>query len=260
VSRYASLARHADRIVVSSEDSRRDLLGELPDVERKTGVLRFVSSVPDSYWSLDESDRSRLQTRYGLDRDYFLVPNQFWRHKNHGVLLGALQVVKERHARVQIVCCGATMDPRNPTHFDDFRRRAAELGCGDALLVLGIIPREDVFGLMRFSRAVINPSRFEGWSSTVEECKSVGKRMLLSSITVHREQMSQASFFDPDKPEQLAELLQESLSSPEIGPGCCREQVAANHHRFAEYGARYLQIVRDARGEQASAGRGQALT
>jgi glycosyltransferase involved in cell wall biosynthesis len=261
VSRYNSLARHAHRIVVSSEDARGDLLSELPDVERKTSVLRFVSSVPDSYWSLGESDRSRLESRYGLDRDYFFVPNQFWQHKNHGVLLGALEVVKEHHARVQIVCCGATVDPRNPTYFDDFHRRAAELGCGDALRILGVIPREDVFGLIRFSRAVINPSRFEGWSSTVEECKSVDKRMLLSNIAVHREQMPRASFFDPDKPEELAELLQKVLASPDWGPGpCSSERIPANYHRLAEYGAHYLQIVGDACGEQTSAGRRQSRT
>ena len=41
---------------------------------------------------------------------------------------------------------------------------------------------------MQASVAVLNPSRFEGWSVSVEEAKSLGKLVLLSDIDVHREQ------------------------------------------------------------------------
>ena len=39
-----------------------------------------------------------------------------------------------------------------------------------------------------FASALINPSRSEGWSTTVEEAKSFGVPMILSDIDVHREQ------------------------------------------------------------------------
>jgi len=247
-SRYANLARHADRLVVSSEDGRSDLVTALPDAAHKTRVLRFVSSVPPAYWRLDEFDRERLLRRYSLERDFFYVPNQFWQHKNHAILLETIALAKARNLSIQIVCSGATRDPRSPTHVQQLQRLAAEIGCADALRILGIIPYEDVFGLVRFSCAVVNPSRFEGWSSTVEECKSVGKRMLLSSIAVHREQMPQARFFDPDAPEELVTLLQEALASRELATGPdAGEQEAANRRRFAAYGARYLEIVNEAR-------------
>jgi glycosyltransferase involved in cell wall biosynthesis len=41
---------------------------------------------------------------------------------------------------------------------------------------------------MRASTALINPSLFEGWSTTVEEAKSTGTPMILSDLGVHREQ------------------------------------------------------------------------
>ncbi len=90
----------------------------------------------------------------------------------------------------------------------------------------------------------------------MEECKSVGKRMLLSNIAVHREQMPQASFFDPDRPEELLELLQKALASREAASGpSANERVAANQRRFAEYGARYLEIVREACGQPPTSSR-----
>ena len=61
-----------------------------------------------------------------------------------------------------------------------------------------MLPRAHVFRLMRQSLAVLQPSLFEGWSTSVEEAKSVGKRMILLDIPVHREQdPPRALFFDP---------------------------------------------------------------
>jgi len=61
---------------------------------------------------------------------------------------------------------------------------------------------------MRNCVAVLNPSRFEGWSSTVEEAKGMGKRLILSSIPVHREQNPpRASFFEPDDEHALADAM-----------------------------------------------------
>ena len=73
---------------------------------------------------------------------------------------------------------------------------------------LGIVPYLDLMSLMRHSVAVINPSRFEGWSTTVEEAKSMGKSILLSDISVHREQApDRAAFFSPDNPQALADAM-----------------------------------------------------
>lgn len=244
--KYAALARDADRVVVSSEDARRDLVETLPSAAAKARVLRFVSSAPAQYWTLGEKDFASLRERYQLDDVFFYVPNQFWQHKNHVILLEAIKVAKERNLRLQIVCSGAAVDHRNPAHFQNLQKRASEIGSGDRLRILGVIPYADVFGLIRFSRAVVNPSRFEGWSSTVEECKSVGKRMLLSDIPVHREQLPQAGFFDPDDAVALTDLMQAALSAGETAAPDHSEAIAANQERLAEYGRRYVQVVQDA--------------
>lgn len=49
--------------------------------------------------------------------------------------------------------------------------------------------------LIKYSVAVINPSRSEGWGSTVEQAKSMGKFILLSNLPVHIEQNPSSSFF-----------------------------------------------------------------
>ena len=49
--------------------------------------------------------------------------------------------------------------------------------------------------LIYYSSAVINPSLFEGWSSTVEQAKAYNKKIILSDISVHREQKPKYSYF-----------------------------------------------------------------
>ena len=74
------------------------------------------------------------------------------------------------------------------------------------------MPYSDVIALMRYSVAVINPSLFEGWSTTVEEAKSLGKSILLSDIPVHREQSPvRGHFFKANSAEQLAEEMMNTL-------------------------------------------------
>ena len=61
---------------------------------------------------------------------------------------------------------------------------------------------DHVYALMRTSMALINPSRFKGWSTTVEEAKSFGVPLILSDIDVHREQTDgTARYFGIDDPD-----------------------------------------------------------
>ena len=71
---------------------------------------------------------------------------------------------------------------------------------------------------MIHSAAVINPSLFEGWSTTVEEAKALDLNIILSDIPVHREQNPDRSiFFNARDPEQLAVILLETVRNTHTG-------------------------------------------
>ena len=62
-----------------------------------------------------------------------------------------------------------------------------------------------MMSLIYNSVALINPSKFEGWSSSVEQAKSMGKKILLSDISVHKEQNpKRAEFFSQNNYDELA--------------------------------------------------------
>src|SRR5580704_14229275 len=108
----------------------------------------------------------------------------------------------------------------------------------DNVLILGLVPYEHVLYLMRNCVAVINPSRFEGWSSTVEEAKSIGKRIALSNIPVHREQAPPgALYFDPDDVHELSLILEKWWFEPAARSADAKTDLDADlRNRTLSYG------------------------
>jgi glycosyltransferase involved in cell wall biosynthesis len=99
---------------------------------------------------------------------------------------------------------------------------------------------------MKNSLAVINPSMFEGWSTTVEEAKLFGKTVVLSDIAVHREQSPvNGIYFDPADPVALAQQLKrvwdagvqdfQYFSDTEL------HEIAVQ--RYSDFAEKYQQIV-----------------
>ncbi len=73
---------------------------------------------------------------------------------------------------------------------------------------LGLVPYIDVMSLTYHSLALINPSYFEGWSSSVEQANAYKKIIILSKIKVHLEQNpDEAYFFNPNNSTSLKKIL-----------------------------------------------------
>ena len=145
---------------------------------------------------------------YGLPENYFYLPNQFYAHKNHGLVAIALKILAGQGREVVVAVSGSQHDARGSDAFDAVMRMVRELGLQTSFRYLGVIPIEHVYALLRGAVALINPSRFEGWSTTVEEAKAFGVPLVLSDIDVHREQAgANALFFPVDDPAVLAAQL-----------------------------------------------------
>ena len=195
-------------LILSSSEAKRDLRELDPRCGDKAKVLHFVANtqVPPS------GAIAQVIGQFGIRGPYFYLPNHFWQHKNHGIVIEALRILKDRDIVASVVASGNTVDSRRPGHFDELMMAVKHAKVEDRFLPIGVITYSEVLALMAGSLAVINPSRFEGWSTTVEEAKSMGKVVLLSDIPVHREQAPQRGrYFPPDRAEDLAILMAETL-------------------------------------------------
>ncbi|MDD5435877.1 MAG: glycosyltransferase, partial [Nitrospira sp.] len=129
-------------------------------------------------------------------------------HKNHRVVIEALHVLSKSGRNVLVLSTGNANDYRQPDLMKSLCAYIEQNSLKENFRMLGLVPRSDVIALMRYSISLINPSFFEGWSTTVEEAKSMGKKIILSDIEVHREQNPPGGvFFDPKDPKDLAEKM-----------------------------------------------------
>lgn len=241
--RYSNACRYGDGIIVSSEDARRDLHTFAPWCNKPVYVMQFVSN-PVDFSRLPSADE--IRARYHLPDRYFHLPNQFWSNKNHRLAIDALALLKQRGIDATIVCTGKPFDARMPQHFDELMAHSRAQGVEDRFRVLGVVPYWDLQGLMAHSAAVVNPSHFEGWSTSVEEAKTLQKRLLLSDIPVHREQAPQnGSFFATDDAPRLADLIAQTLVEPV--PTVNQASITASYQqRLRAFGQLYLRYVAQA--------------
>ncbi len=197
-------------IILSSRSAELQCLADYPRANGRTVVVKFAAEPSPE---LLKSDPPQVLQKYEIPKRYFYLPNQFWRHKNHKIVLDALALLSERGIRPVVIASGGS-DPNEPGHLTRIVREAADRGLTNQFRHLGMIPLPEVYALLRASAALINPSRFEGWSTTVEEAKSFGVPMILSNIDVHREQAEdRALYFDPDDAQSLAAHLRGVASS-----------------------------------------------
>jgi len=219
-------------IMLSSEDARKHCEYFYPGAVGHTEVVRFAAPVPDE---LIEKDPRMVVREYKLPSRFYYLPNQFWKHKNHIVVIEALGLLKQQGREVVVAVTGNPHDPRHPDYFDQLNTHVQSLGLQENFRILGLVPRRHVISLMRICIALVNPSHFEGWSSTVEEARTLGVPMLLSDIGVHREQMGEgAVYFDPDDAVALAEKLREACVETKTSAAArLRVQGDVNEGRFA---------------------------
>src|SRR4029077_3336699 len=148
-------------------------------------------------------------------------------------------ILKQRACNIVVAASGSPKDTGGTDYFDNLMREVAARGLKANFRYLGMIPLDQVYALLRTAVAVINPSRFEGWSTTVEEAKSLGVPLPLSDIDVHREQASDtACYFGLDDPATLADMLWRTMQNApavvtrDLQPGLDR-RVAAFAEAFA---------------------------
>lgn len=216
---FRFLVSTCSRIICSSQTVEADLRRAYQVAPGQTAVVRFSSQIP-ALVSPEQIAQTLEQLR--IDRPFVYLPNQFWLHKNHSTAFAAWRLLHERSAQPPLlVCSGALDEPRDNYHVPLLLDYLETHQLQDSVRILGLVERQQQTALYHAATAFLQPSLFEGWSTTVEEAKSLGRPLILSDIPVHREQAEGlASFFPALNPEALADCVErvvaEQIESPKV--------------------------------------------
>jgi glycosyltransferase involved in cell wall biosynthesis len=201
-----SLQREACRaariVVVASEFVRRDLVERYHVEPERVQVIPWA---PPPASAAQACDSAALKRKCGLaDTPFALYPAMTWEHKNHLRLLEALARLRERGPiGTRLVCTGHKTDfwPR-------IERRVHELGLGEQVSFLGLVPREELSALYRAAQFVFIPTLFEAASAPLFEAWQHGAPSACSSVTSLPDQAADAALlFDPLSVEGIADAF-----------------------------------------------------
>lgn len=233
------------RVLFSSYDAKNDFDKFYTfKSHRNACVLQFVPELNISKNNCDDVEIEKVKEKFKIVGDYFFLPNQFWRHKNHELVIKALLLCDKP---LQVVATGALNDYRGGEHIN-FIRSLLQKDIHKKFNLLGLIDRDELNYLMKGSIAVINPSRFEGWSTTVEEAKYLGKRLILSDIPVHHEQNPPDSLYVKcDDVEGMISAMNAMINEKDMTKERLRADKAMENYivKRKEFGSIYYNILKN---------------
>jgi glycosyltransferase involved in cell wall biosynthesis len=199
---------HAARsILVNSKSVKSDLIEFYGAAETTVTALPFSASALNSWF---ECDPREVAVRYELQEPYFIICNQFWKHKGHRTAFLAFAELAEQVPEVSLVCTGSLEDYRDPTYFNSLQRILKNRNLEKRVKILGLIPKIDQIGLLRNAIAVVQPTLFEGGpgGGCVFDAISVGVPAIVSDIAINRELMSEEiTFFRAESVESLRDEM-----------------------------------------------------
>lgn len=239
---FKTMLARARAVIVNARAVAHDISQFHPEAQARVFTLPF-SAAPQASWLIP---REFSASRYGIDRPYFIICNQFWKHKDHATAFSAFAQFAAANADVDLVCTGSTGDYRDPGHMLTLTSALARDGISDRVHILGMVPKDDQIALLKGAIALIQPTLFEGGPGgfAVYDAVSVGQRCLVSDIAVNRELEEKGiEFFPAGDASALAGRMAATVRQPwSVGRG--QNQLGEiGRARRAACGVRILEAV-----------------
>jgi glycosyltransferase involved in cell wall biosynthesis len=235
-------------LLLSSRAAQADCRRFYPDMRAHTYVWPFSSSLNERM--IDPGD---VRAAFNLPEKFLFAPNQFWKHKDHATLFRAVKIARDAGQEIVVACTGSAADYRHPDHYAQLQAYVAEAGLTHNVRFLGLVAHGVLGQLFRQAAAIVQPSRFEGWSTVVEDTKALGRPLIASDLPVHLEQMESAvspfHFFRTGDAEDLARQLIALWPGLQPGPDMAAEARALEKRRERELDSAraFLDIAADMR-------------
>lgn len=209
--KYQTLLNEAKGIIVNSDSVRQDLINFYNVKFNNIFSLPFTPPAPIPALIQPED---KIRAKYQLTEPYFIISNQFWKHKDHLTAFKALQIFQKKsysHKQIKLVCTGRLYDNRFPGYVKELLLEVDNLKLADNILFTNFISKSDQLSLINYCMAVIQPTQFEGGpgGGIGYNAVSYGKPIILSDIPINKEvQGEHVFFFETGNPSNLADMMQ----------------------------------------------------
>ena len=188
---FDNYLKYSNKLIFSSYTEKKKFEKFFNVIDKKK--LFILNNIPKLIEQKKIIDFKYLSKKFKIKKNYFFIPNQFWKHKNHLCLFRAIKLLSKHD--LEFVFTGDLNDYRDSEYQKNLKYFINMNNLKDKIKILGNIGYDEVVSLIIHSKALINPSNYEGWSTSVEEAKIYKKFIILSDIDTHLEQVNNTEFF-----------------------------------------------------------------
>lgn len=152
-----------------------------------------------------------LLTQHGIEPGYLYYPAQYWSHKNHVVIVKALEYLRTKYGlKPRVVCVGGDLG-----NLSYVQQLVSQAGLEEQIKLLGFVPRELLLELYRHAASLVYPSFFGPENLPPLEAFALGCPVIASRVSGSEEQLAMAAdLFDPRNEIELAEIIRRLLEDP----------------------------------------------
>jgi glycosyltransferase involved in cell wall biosynthesis len=223
---HGEYCERAEIVTAMTHWSARDFVAQLGISPHKVRVIPWAS-VAERYREPDDDELQSMRARLALPEPFLFYPATPWPHKNHRVLLEALAELRDAGLIVPLVCSGGRT--RQSAWLE---QHAIDLGLGGQVQFVGFVDPTELQGLYTLARAVVLPSRFEGFGLPAIEAIAASKPLACSNVTGLPELVADAAvLFDPNERGAIAHAISAVWTDEELRA----ELVAATRRRAADF-------------------------
>lgn len=202
---YDKLLRVHPQIVTISDFTKKTIVETYGCAEET--VQTIYPSVQKRLSAFTDEEKQTAFQKFGFNKEeYIIYPANFWKHKNHPVLLTAFRMYLETHKEspLQLVLTGSAVDQQ-----EAIKTLIDGSGLSDRVHHLGYVENVELAALISNSKYLIFPSLFEGFGIPVAEAMQLGTTVLCSNSTSLPEVGGDCAFyFDPRTPESILNCME----------------------------------------------------
>jgi glycosyltransferase involved in cell wall biosynthesis len=204
--RIKFILKNSNDLVVSSQAVKDDFL-KFFKVRKNLNIhiYHFVSIIE----GMPNLTFEEIRRKYDLPEHFYMISNQFHKHKNHKVVFEAVAELKKKGIEVSIGITGRFPNQPDSPYVRELHDIINKNDLKKSIKFLGLIPRGDQLLLMKYCKAILQPSLFEGWSTVIEDAKSLQVPVIAANLNVNIEQLEETgTYFEPHNVAQLVSILE----------------------------------------------------
>jgi len=200
---FKEFCQQARIVVVASNWIKEDLIEQYELPANKITVIPMAPALL-AYSEPDTKQLESTQQKYSLPDEFVFYPAQTFKHKNHMGLLYSLAHLREKHSLIiPLVCSG-----RLNEFFSEILAVTKKLRLIDQVRFLGYVAVDDLYSLYKLARALVFPTKYEGWGFPLSEAFIAGVPVACSNVTTLPEQAGDAALlFDPNDIDSISDAI-----------------------------------------------------